>query len=309
MGEPVLEQRIEAVRRFNRFYTRQIGVLQEHLLQSPISLTEARVLYELAGRAEITATELGATLGVDAGYLSRLLGSLRERGLLARSRSMADGRQSLLRLTARGQQAFARLNTASAAEIGDLLAAHTEEDQRRLVAALEVVERLLDGRYETQVPYVLRPPRAGDYGWIIHRHGVLYAQEYGWDERFEALVAEIIARFVQNFDARRERCWIAERDGQSVGCVFVVAKSKTIAQLRLLLVEPSARGLGIGRRLVDECIRFARLKGYRKLTLWTNDVLHAARHIYEQAGFQLVREQPHRDFGTNLVGQTWDLPL
>jgi DNA-binding MarR family transcriptional regulator/predicted GNAT family N-acyltransferase len=304
-----LARRVEAVRRFNRFYTRQIGVLQEHLLRSPFSLTEARVLYELAQSGQTTATELGTALGVDAGYLSRLLRRLRERGLIARSRSAADGRQSFLRLTARGQQAFARLNAASAGEVGGLLADYPEEDQKRLIGALETVERLLDRRTEPQVPYVLRPPQAGDFGWVIHRHGVLYAREYGWDERFEALVAEIVARFVQNFDSRRERCWIVERDGENAGCVFLVTKSRTIAQLRLLLVEPGARGLGIGRRLVDECIRFARQAGYRKLTLWTNDVLHAARRIYEQAGFQLVREEPHRDFGIDLVGQTWDLQL
>lgn len=309
MAKPELTQRVEAVRRFNRFYTRQLGLLQEHLLRSPFSLTEARLIYELAHHEEVTATELGAELGLDAGYLSRTLGSFRRRGLVARTKSARDGRQALLRLTEKGQKAFAGLNAASAEEIRALLAQHSDEDQKRLVSAMETIERLLRAEPEPGVPYILRPPQPGDLGWVVQRHGALYAQEYAWDERFEGLVADVVGQYVRQHDARRERCWIAEREGENVGSVFLVQKTKTIAQLRLLLVDPSARGLGIGSRLVDECIRFAGQVGYRKMTLWTNDVLHAARRIYVRTGFELAQEEPHEMFGEGLIGQTWDLEL
>lgn len=306
MAAPSLPPRVEAVRRFNRFYTRQIGVLQEHLLRSPFSLTEARVLYELAHREETTASELAEALGLDAGYLSRIVRGFATRGLIRKTASPSDGRRSHLRLSERGKQAFAGLNASSRSEIATLLGRLPPEQQRRLTDAMQVIEQVLGAAPERKVPFLLRPHRPGDMGWVVHRHGVLYAQEYGWDERFEALVAGIVAKFIERYDHRRERCWIAERDGENVGSVFVVKRSGTVAQLRLLLVEPAARGLGIGTRLVDECLRFARGAGYRKMMLWTNDVLHAARHIYQQAGFRLVEEDRHRSFGHDLVGQTWE---
>jgi DNA-binding MarR family transcriptional regulator len=297
------------VRHFNRFYTRQIGLLHEHLLHSPFSLTEARVIYELAHHEPTTATDLSRELGLDPGYLSRILRGFQNRGLIVKRTSGADGRRSLLSLTEKGQGAFAKLNGDSRNEVGVSLGALPGVEQHRLVEAMQTIERLLGARPEHAVPYVLRPHQPGDMGWVVHRHGVLYAQEYGWDERFEALVAEIVARFIQRYDSKRERCWIAERDGVNVGSVFLVQRSKAVAQLRLLLVEPHARGLGIGARLVNECVRFARQARYRKIMLWTNSVLHAARRIYEVAGFRLVREERHKSFGQDLVGQTWELGL
>jgi DNA-binding MarR family transcriptional regulator/N-acetylglutamate synthase-like GNAT family acetyltransferase len=302
-------QRVEAVRRFNRFYTQQIGVLQEKLLRSPFSLAEARVLYELAHHEKITAVELSKKLGLDAGYLSRILRGFQKRRLIDKKPSETDRRQSLLRLTEQGRQAAASLNAASHSEIEAMLSSLSAEEQKRLLAAMRTIEEVLGPRPEHKAAYLLRPHQPGDMGWVVHRHGVLYAQEYGWDERFEALVAEIVARFIQRYDPKRERCWIAEKDGENVGCVFLVKQSPTVARLRLLLVEPKARGLGIGARLVSECVRFARRAGYRKITLWTNSVLHAARHIYEKAGFRLVREEPHHSFGHDLIGETWELKL
>ena len=304
-----LDARVEATRRFNRFYTRRIGVLQEGLLQSPFSLAEARVLYELAHREQPRAAELGKELGLDAGYLSRILRGLRKRGLVDRQPSPADGRTNLLGLTRRGKAAFATLDERSRQEIGAMLGALPPRGQARLVEAMSAIEELLGGARRPAAPYLLRPHQPGDMGWVVHRHGVLYAQEYGWDERFEGLVAEIVARFVKRFDAKRERCWIAEQDGEIVGSVFLVRQSRTVARLRLTLVEPKARGMGIGTRLVGECIRFARQAGYATITLWTNSVLRAARHIYEQSGFRLVHEEPHTSFGHDLVGETWDLTL
>jgi DNA-binding MarR family transcriptional regulator/N-acetylglutamate synthase-like GNAT family acetyltransferase len=304
-----IEGRVEAVRRFSRFYTQKIGVLQERLLKSPFSLTEGRVIYELGQRENATASALAADLGLDPGYLSRILRSFRQRGLVHRERSAADARQSLLRLTTPGQKAFAALNARSRSEITTLLGALSGADQGRLVTALQTVETLMGARPERRAPYILRPHQPGDMGWIVHRHGALYAQEYGWDERFEALVAGIVAEFIERFDPKKERCWIAEMEGEVVGAVLLVRKSATVAKLRLLLVEPTARGHGIGRRLVEECIRFARQAGYRRITLWTNSILLAARHLYEQAGFTLVREERHKSFGQNLVGETWELTL
>jgi len=309
MAATPFPQRVAAVRRFNRFYTKQIGLLHEHLLRSPFSLTEARVLYELAHHTTTTATELGKELGLDAGYLSRMLRRFQLSGLLDRTRSQSDGRQSVLSLTPRGREAFAQLNRDSHHDIGALLRTLPQPEQQRLVAAMHAIEGLLGPGSEHAAPYVLRRPRPGDMGWVIQRHGALYAREYGWGEEFEALVADIVAKFIGHHDPKRERCWIAELDGENVGSVFCVKKTEAVARLRLLLVEPRARGLGIGKRLVAECVRFARKTGYRKLTLWTNDVLHAARHIYEQAGFQLVHEEPHHSFGHDLVGETWDLEL
>lgn len=309
MADADFDRCVAAVRRFNRFYTQKIGVLEEGLLKSPFSLTQARVLYELAHRDRPTATELCRDLGLDAGYLSRVLRDFEKRGLVAREPSEADGRQSLLHLSPRGLEAFAPLDARSRDEIGTMLRGLPPGDQRRLVEAMETVEALLGAGPEARAPYLLRPHRPGDMGWVVQRHGVLYSREYGWDERFEALVASIVARFIERYDPKRERCWIAEKDGENVGSVFVVKQTKTVAKLRLLLVDPKARGLGIGARLVDECVRFARDAGYRKLTLWTNSVLVAARRIYEKAGFRLVHAEPHRSFGHDLVGETWDLDL
>ena len=306
--QPDLERRVAAVRRFNRFYTQKIGVLGGYL-KSPFSLTEVRVLYELAHREHATASQLGRDLGIDPGYLSRMLRGFERRRFIVRVRSDADGRQSLIRLTGAGRAAFAPLDARSRDEIAQLLDALSDADQAVLVASMGAIERVLGTDPERRVPYLLRPPQPGDMGWVVQRHGVLYAREYGWDDTFEALVAEIAAAFIRQLDARRERCWIAERDGDPVGSVFLVRKSDEVAQLRLLLVEPSARGLGIGRRLVDECVRFARQAGYRSVMLWTNSVLLAARHLYDAAGFRLTHEEPYHGFGHDLVGETWDLNL
>jgi DNA-binding MarR family transcriptional regulator/N-acetylglutamate synthase-like GNAT family acetyltransferase len=305
----VLARQVEAVRRFNRAYTRQIGVLHEHLLQSPFSLTEARVLYEIAHREDVTARALAGDLGLDPGYLSRMLAAFTRRGLVSRRTSAEDARELLLRLTARGRAAFGGLDSRSREEVGALLGRLRAAERETLVQSMDTIQRILGPAPAATSPWILRAPRPGDMGWVVQRHGALYAQEYGWDRDFEALVAEIVARFVRRFDAERERCWIAERDGENVGCIFCVRKSRTVAQLRMLLVEPSARGLGIGRRLVAECVAFARACGYKKMTLWTNDVLHAARALYVAEGFRLVDEDRHHSFGHDLVGQTWDLKL
>jgi DNA-binding MarR family transcriptional regulator/N-acetylglutamate synthase-like GNAT family acetyltransferase len=305
----VTEQRVEAVRRFNRFYTMRIGVLQEGLLQSGFSLTEARVLFELAHAEAATATALAAELGLDPGYLSRILERFSKGGLLRRAPSHEDRRRSLLALTDRGRATFSDLDARSRDEIASMVGELDVAEQYRLVEAMRAIEGLLGGRPDRSVPYVLRTHRPGDMGWVVHRHGVLYAQEYGWDESFEALVAEIVARFIRRFDPKAERCWIAEREGRNVGCVFLVRHSKRTAQLRLLLVEPDARGLGIGRRLVEECTAFARLPGYSRIILWTQRLLQPARKIYAAAGYRLTREEPHHSFGHDLVGETWELVL
>ena len=300
---------VAAVRRFNRFYTKHIGVLREGHLDSPFTLTGVRVMYELAHQSGPTAAELARELALDSGYLSRILRSFQHRGLIEKSRSDRDGRQAHLKLTAAGQSAFAALNTRADDEIASLVERAAPDDWRRLTDAMRTIERLLAPAPEAKRSYVLRTHQPGDIGWVVYRHGVLYAREYGWDERFEALVAQIVGEFIQHFDPRRERCWIAEQDGERVGSVFLVRKTDTIAKLRLLLVEPKAPGLGIGHRLVDECIRFARHARYERMTLWTNSVLHAARRIYEAAGFRLVSEEPHAMFGEELIGQTWELDL
>jgi len=300
---------IEAIRRYNRFYTRQIGVLEEGFLQSSFSLTETRVLYELAQRDRATATLLAEELGLNAGYLSRILRRFQERRLVEKKRSEKDGRQGLLSLTKRGRTAFARLERESKRQIGAMLAPLSAADRRALVGAMESIERLLGASAEPRVPYLLRPPEAGDLGWVVQRHGALYAREYGYDETFEALVADIVAKFVQSFDAGKERAWIAEREGENVGSVFLVRDTEEVAKLRLLLVEPKARGLGIGKRLVAECLRFAQKRGYKKIKLWTQDELHAARRIYEDAGFRVVEREPHRSFGHDLVGEIWEREL
>lgn len=304
-----LDARVEDVRRFNRFYTQQIGVLRQDYLKSPFAVTEARVIYELAHQGVTSAAELSTQLGLDPGYLSRILRRFKEEGLVAKEPSATDGRRHLLRLTEAGQQVFALLNARSHNQIAAMLSALAPGDQQRLVEAMRTIQTLLGAPPEPSVPYLLRPHQPGDMGWVVHRHGVLYAEEYGWDERFEALVAGIVANFIEHFDPRRERCWLAERQGEVVGSVFLVKHSDEVAKLRLLLVEPRARGLGIGSRLVDECLRFARRAGYAKIVLWTNSCLLAARHIYEKAGFRLVESAPHHSFGHDLVGETWERDL
>ena len=309
MVETVFGQPVEAVRRFNRFWTHRVGVLQEGYLESPFSMTEVRVLYELAHSEGTTASELGKELGLDAGYLSRILRGFQESGLIAKKPSETDGRRTLLRLTEAGREVFAPLDARSREHIGAMLDNLSAVEQSRLIEAMRTIERLLGTSPEPRVPYLLRQHEPGDMGWVVHRHGVLYYREYGWDERFEALVARIVADFVDDYDPAKERCWIAERDGEIVGCVFVVKVSDKVAKLRLLLVEPEARGLGLGTRLVEECIRFARSRGYKKLVLWTNSVLDAARRIYEEQGFEMVEEEEHHSFGKDLIGQDWELKL
>ena len=304
-----LDSHVTLVRNFNRFYTRQAGLLEEGLLKSEFSLTEARILYELAHRAGLTAAALGKDLGLDPGYVSRILKKFEGRGFLARLPSNDDGRQSLLTLTEAGRRAFAPLDQASRNDVAAMLNGLPASGRETLLQAMLRIQRLLGGDADERLPCIFRSHQPGDVGWITHRQALLYNREYDWDETYEALVAEILAAFVRNFDPQRERSWVVEREGEVVGCVFVMRKSDEIAQLRLLYVEPSARGLGIGGRLVDECIRFARNKGYRRMMLWTNDVLVSARRIYESAGFQLMSEERHHSFGKDLVGQTWELEL
>jgi DNA-binding MarR family transcriptional regulator/GNAT superfamily N-acetyltransferase len=300
---------VAAVRQFSRFYTRQLGLLDAGLLKSPFSLTEARILFELATNPGLTATDLSRDLGIDPGYLSRLLKGFEKRNLMTRAVSADDGRQALLGLTESGRAAFAELDQASRRQILGMIGKLMPKEADRLVQAMQAVEHLMGEAEPSADPVVLRPHRLGDIGWIAHRQAVLYAQEYGWDETYEILAAEILAGIVRNFDPEREASWIAERNGSVIASVFVVRGSDTVAKLRLLYVEPSARGLGLGRRLVDTCIGFARDKGYRTLTLWTNDVLLPARRIYQAAGFTCLAREPHHSFGKDLVGETWNLAL
>ena len=301
---------VEGVRRFNRFYTRRIGVLEEGIAHTAFSLQEGRLLYELGQVEGIGAGELAARLSLDAGYLSRLLAKLESQGLVTRQPGAEDRRRSRIALTAGGRKAFRRLDEGSRKDIQALLAPLSAEERSGLLTAMGGIERVLGDEATTreQAPYVLRPPATGDFGWVVHRHGILYNQEYGWDETFEGLVAEIVAEIVRGYDPKRERAWIAERHGEFAGCVFLIQnrKEKTTAQLRLLLVEPRARGLGIGRRLVRECTTFARQCGYRKIMLFTNSALGSARKIYQAEGYRLVSEEKHRDWGT---GQYWELAL
>jgi len=313
MAQTDLRSRIDTVRRFNRFYTRAIGVLQEGWLGSPFPLTEARVLYELAHREKPTATLVRNNLDLDAGYLSRVLSSFEKRGLIEKKASQDDRRQSLLALTEEGRRQFAPLEERTIQQVGGMIERLSEDEQRRLIGAMQTIEKLLAPAERpasgAQASYLLRPHQPGDMGWVVHRQGVLYAQEYCYDERFEALAVEIVAQFMQHYDAKRERCWIAERDGEVAGSVFLVAKSRTTAKLRLLYVEPAARGLGIGSRLVGECVRFARQAGYKKIVLWTQSELDVARRIYKQAGFRVVQKKRHHSFSKDLVAETWELSL
>ncbi len=303
-----VDRHVENVRRFNRFYTRQIGVLNGGFLQSSFSLTEVRVLYEIAHRERTAASEIIRDLGIDAGYLSRILRAFHRKGLVAKRTSSDDRRQIDLTLTVKGRREFGKLEMRQRVEVARILQPLGPKHRLRLLHAMGSIERLLLQPI-LRPTVTLRDHRPGDMGWITHRQAILYNQEYGWNTEYEALIAEIMARFLRNFDPRYERCWVAECNCEIVGSVFCVRKSKTVAQLRLLYVEPSTRGARIGSRLVNECIAFARARGYRKLTLWTNSVLHAARKIYERAGFQLVAEEKHHSFGKDLVGQNWDLKL
>ena len=345
---PISAEQIARVRAFNRDYTRRIGVLSEGLLDSPYSLTEVRVMYEIAHRSGVTAGELADDLDLDRGYLSRLLKGFETKKLLAKAPSPEDGRRQHLRLTAAGLRVFEPLERRSQEQVKGMLTALDEERRGALLKGMEVIQSALGGstigrtgngkvpdssaaavgrdanaaaaigdtrvtalgrRREQRAPVTLRPHRVGDMGWVVQRHGELYAQEYGWNEEFEALVAEITVEFVRKLDSTRERCWIAEHDGKRVGCIFLVAKDATTAKLRLLLVEPETRGLGVGRNLVSECVKYAREAGYRKIVLWTQENLTAARHLYEQAGFQRFAREPHHSFGHDLVAETWELML
>jgi len=309
MPSPVAEDRVQAVRQFSRFYTKRIGVLQEKLLGSEFSLTEVRVLYELAHHERCTASQICEDLGLDAGYLSRILRHFVSLKLIVKERSRADARHFGLQLTPKGREIFASLDRQSTQQVAEILTPLPENRQKRLVTALRDAEDALSGQAKHCSELTLRTHRPGDMGWIIHRHAVLYAQEYDWDDTFEALVAEIAAQFLKNFDANRERCWIAELNGEPMGSIFLVKHTDQIAKLRLLLVEPAARGHGIGRRLVEECVQFARDCGYRKIILWTQSILIAARKIYERAGFKLVKAEENRAFGADLVSETWELDL
>lgn len=301
---------VQTVRRFNRFYTRQIGVLQEHLLQSQFSLTEVRVLYELAHRRNVTAKDLCEDLGLDRGYLSRMLGSFENQGYIKTAPSSDDRRRIFLSLTSKGRRTFEPLERRSSDEVAAMLTKISPGHQKTLLSAIRDIENVLAPPHDATAPYILRTHRPGDMGWVVWRHGVLYSQEYQYDERFEALVAAIVAQFVEKFDSLRERCWIAERNGENLGSVFLVKKTASVAKLRLLLVEPSARGLGIGKRLVEECVRFAREAGYKKIVLWTQSDLNAARGIYKNAGFRLVDEKKHDSWSRKgLVAETWELKL
>lgn len=306
-----LLHRVEIVRGFNRFYTRQMGLLHEGLLDSAFSLTEVRVLYELAHRKLPTATDTARDLGLDAGYMSRIVHGFRKRGFLLRVRSKTDARQSLLALTRRGREVFAPLDRKAQDEVTAILKKLPSTQQAQLLQSMHSIEILLGVRPEhtakTRAPYRLRGHKPGDMGWVVHRHGALYARERGYSGEFEALVARIVANFLDNFDPKHERCWIAERGGEILGSVFLVKRSRRVAQLRLLLVEPSARGLGIGRRLVRETVLFARRAGYERIKLWTQSDLDAARHLYKQAGFRVVKRERHHSFGHKLVAETWEL--
>src|SRR5947209_14519555 len=306
---PDLEARIAAVRRFSRFYTRQLGLLQESLVHTPFSLAQARVLYELANRDSVTASELAADLDLDHGYLSRILRRFGDDGLLKKVRAANDGRQSVISITAEGRKAFAPLNKNSQDQVAAMLDRLDSAGQQRVVGAMAAIERLLDAAPKPVPAIILRPHEPGDMGWVTSTNAAIYAKEYGWDLTYEALVARITADFIDNFDPKRERCWIAELDGERVGSVFVVRKTDEIAKLRLLALDSKARGLGLGRRLVEECLRFAKSAGYSSMTLWTQSILTAARSIYQQAGFKLVAEEPHHSFGVDLIGETWERDL
>jgi DNA-binding MarR family transcriptional regulator/RimJ/RimL family protein N-acetyltransferase len=305
MADSGLGERIAAVRRFNRFYTQRVGVLRDNW--HPFSLTEARVLYELTQRDKASASDLIEQLGIDAGYLSRILQRFERRALISKEASPADGRRSHLSLTAKGRKAFAPLEARSNEQVGSMLAAVAPETQQEMLGAMRSIEDALNDRRDKN--YILRQPCPGDLGWVVARHATFYLENYGWREPFEAMCAQIVADFGNSNDPQRERCWIAERNRQSVGSIFLVKETDDVARIRLLLVDPSAQGLGIGLALVDACIAFARQAGYRRITLWTHSVLAVARAIYERNGFTLTESKPHNSWGVDVVGETWDLQL
>ena len=300
-------QRIAAVRQFNRFYTQHLGVLNDGFLDSPFSLTQARVLYEIRERGGTTATDIGRDLGLDAGYLSRILAQFEKAGLIRKERSPCDGRQSLLSITAIGRKAMDHLERRTVRQVGDVLHRLSDPEQDHLVSAMRAVERMIAPAPKAESEIILREPKPGDLGWIVERHATLYLQEYGWAGNFEGVCAQIVADYAMKFDPSCERCWIAEMDGQNVGSVFLVKDTEEIARIRLLLVDPIARGRGLGTRLTEECVRFARERGYRGITLWTHSVLLPARHIYAKAGFTLTSSEKRKSFGQDVVSENWDL--
>ena len=304
-----LDSQIAAVRGFSRFYTRKLGIIEPKLLDSPWTLQEARIIYEIADRQTCTATDLAYGLGLDAGFLSRTLRDLQERQIVARKPSKADRRATELTLTAKGRAAYAELDSRSRSVVATLLERLDAHDRAEVVNAMTTIERKLEPAANAPASFLLRSHRPGDIGWVASRHGALYAQEYGWDISFEALVAEIAAQFIKSYDPAREHCWIAEVGGKPAGSIFLVKASDDVAKLRLLLVEKEARGLGLGRALTEQCIRFAREAGYTSITLWTQSILVAARAIYQRAGFRLVKEEKHHSFGVDLVGETWEMKL
>jgi DNA-binding MarR family transcriptional regulator/GNAT superfamily N-acetyltransferase len=309
MNASPFDRRVAAVRRFNRFYTVKLGVLSETFLNTPFSLTECRVLQALAHRDGATATWLGRELDIDAGYLSRILRDFERQNLIQRTQSVQDGRQTLVSLTAAGRDAFEPLDQASYSAIGNMLAPLAESGQEQLLGAMQTIAVLLGEVQEDRAPFILRSHRPGDMGWIASRHGALYSEEYGLNENMEAYVADVVAKFLRDFDPAREHCWIAERDGAPIGSVMLVKESDETAKLRMLIVEPKARGLGVGRALVEECIRFARRAGYREMVLWTHSILTAARRIYASVGFEIIETETHDEFGPELEGETWRLRL
>jgi len=308
-ADPTLEGQIAAIRSFSRFYTRKLGIIEPKLLHSPWTLQEARILYEIAQHEGCTATDLTRALGLDPGFLSRTLQALQRRQIVTRRPSKTDARANELALTVKGRAAFAELDNRSRSEVADLLGALDNKQREDVVHAMTTIAHALEPPAQKPAGFLLRSHRPGDIGWVTSRHGAIYAQEYGWDISFEALVAQIAAEFIKSYDRAREHCWIAEIDGEPVGSIFLVNGSNGVAKLRLLLVEKKARGLGVGRALVEQCIRFAREAGYQSITLWTQSILVAARSIYQRAGFHLTAEQKHHSFGVDLVGETWDMKL
>ena len=309
MAENQLIKSVADVRRFNRFYTKRIGLLEQGLLKTKFPLTQARIIFELAQHEQSTASELINELDLDPGYLSRILRTFEKDGLIRKTRSKSDNRHRLLKLTAKGKKSFSVLNNRSKQEIEELLKGLSEEDRHRLLNALQTIKNILGAKPESNRLYLLRSHRPGDIGWITHRHGAVYAEEYSFDETFEALVAEILARFIKDHDPKRERIWIAEQDGEQVGSVMIVDAGDQIAQLHLLFVDPKARGKGIGKRLIDECIHFAKRNNYQKIKLWTQSILLEARHLYSKAGFSITEEEPHTSFGQDLIAEIWELSL
>ena len=300
---------VDEIRRFNRFYTKRIGLLDQGLLKTQFPLTQARIIFELAQHKQTVASDLVSELNIDPGYLSRILSTFEKNGIIQKVPSKSDNRRRVLKLTAKGRKSFTILNNRSSQEVKRLLQSLSGEDQHRLIHAMRTIENVLETEVKSTMSYLLRTHRPGDIGWMIHRHGVLYAEEYGFDETFEALTAEILFRFIQHHDPKRERIWIAEQAGERIGSVMIVDGGNQVARLRLLLVEPKARGKGIGKQLIKECIDFSKRNGYGKITLWTQSILQEARHLYLKAGFKVVEEKPHTSFGHDLIAETWELEL